>query len=69
MELKYAPTLNWQMPKGTLPRKKCKGCPLRCLCYKPGDDRWTIEINSRLNVHKRKAHKLLTSEDGLGRRG
>ena len=49
--------------------QNCKGCPLRCLCYKAKGDRRTIEVNHRLNEYKRKACELLTSEDGLKRRG
>ena len=47
----------------------CKGCPLRCLCYKAKGDRRIIEVNHRLNEYKRKARELLTSEDGLKHRG
>ena len=49
--------------------QNCKGCPLRCLCYKARGDRQTIEVNHRLNQYKRKARELLTSEDGLRHRG
>lgn len=49
--------------------QNCKGCPLRCLCYKAKDDRRTIEVNHRLNEYKRKARELLTSEEGIKRRG
>lgn len=49
--------------------RNCKGCPLRCLCYKAKGDRRTIEVNHRLNQYKRKARELLTSEDGLKHRG
>lgn len=47
----------------------CKGCPLRCLCYKARGDQRTIEVNHRLNGYKRKARELLTSEEGLRYRG
>lgn len=47
----------------------CKGCPLRCLCYKAKGDRRTIEVNHRLNQYKRKARELLTSEEGIRHRG
>lgn len=47
----------------------CKGCPLRCLCYKAKGDRRTIEVNHRLNEYKRKARELLTSEEGIKHRG
>jgi len=49
--------------------QNCKGCPLRCLCYKAKDDRRVIEVNHRLNGYKRKARELLTSEDGIKHRG
>ena len=49
--------------------QNCKGCPLRCLCYKAKGDRRIIEVNHRLNEYKRKARELLTSEDGLKHRG
>lgn len=49
--------------------QNCKGCPLRCLCYKAKGDRRTIEVNHRLNQYKRKARELLTSEDGIKHRG
>lgn len=49
--------------------QNCKGCPLRCLCYKAKGDRRIIEVNHRLNEYKRKARQLLTSEEGLRHRG
>ena len=49
--------------------QNCRGCPLRCLCYKAKGDRRTIEVNHRLNEYKRKARELLTSEDGVRHRG
>ena len=49
--------------------QNCKGCPLRCLCYKAKGNRRTIEVNHRLNEYKRKARELLTSEEGLKHRG
>lgn len=49
--------------------QNCKGCPLRCLCYKAKGDRRTIVVNHRLNEYKRKARGLLTSEDGIKHRG
>ena len=49
--------------------QNCKGCPLRCLCYKAKGDRRTIEVNHRLNQYKRKARELLTSEEGIRHRG
>lgn len=49
--------------------QNCKGCPLRCLCYKARGDRRTIEVNHRLNEYKRRARELLTSEAGVRHRG
>ncbi len=49
--------------------QNCKGCPLRCLCYKAKGDRRVIEVNHRLNEYKRKARELLTSEVGIKHRG
>lgn len=49
--------------------RNCRGCPLRCLCYKARGDRRTIEVNHRLNQYKKKARELLTSEEGLRHRG
>lgn len=49
--------------------QNCKGCPLRCLCYKAKGDSRIIEVNHRLNQYKRKARELLTSEDGIKHRG
>lgn len=49
--------------------QNCKGCPLRCLCYKAKGDRRVIEVNHRLNKYRRKARELLTSEDGIKHRG
>lgn len=49
--------------------QNCKGCPLRCMCYKAKGDRRIIEVNHRLNKYKKKAQELLTSEDGLKHRG
>ena len=49
--------------------QNCKGCPLRCLCYKSKEDRRIIEVNHRLNDYKRKARELLTSEEGIKHRG
>ena len=49
--------------------QNCKGCPLRCLCYKAKGDRRIIEVNHRLNEYKRKARELLTSEEGTRHRG
>ena len=49
--------------------QNCKGCPLRCLCYKAREDRRTIRVNHQLNRYKQKARELLTSEAGLKHRG
>ena len=49
--------------------QNCKGCSLRCLCYKAKGNQRTIEVNHRLNEYKRKARELLTSEEGLKHRG
>lgn len=49
--------------------QNCKGCSLRCLCYKSKEDRRTIEVNHRLNDYKRKARELLTSGEGIKHRG
>lgn len=49
--------------------QNCKGCPLRCMCYKAKGDRRTIEVNHRLNQYKKKARKLLTSDEGIKHRG
>ena len=49
--------------------QNCNGCLLRCLCYKARGDRRIIEVNHRLNEHKRKARELLTSEEGVRHRG
>jgi len=49
--------------------QNCKGCPLRCLCYKSKADQRTIEVNHRLNGYRKKARGLLTSDEGLKHRG
>ena len=48
---------------------RCKGCPLRCLCYKAKTNQRAIRVNHRLNAYKRKACELLTSEEGIKERG
>ena len=48
---------------------RCKGCHLRCLCYKAKANQRTIRVNHRLNSYKRKACELLTSEEGIKERG
>lgn len=49
--------------------QNCKGCPLRCMCYKAKGDRRTIQVNHRLNRLKRKASQRLTSQEGRKHRG
>lgn len=49
--------------------QNCKGCPLRCMCYKAKGARRIIEVNHRFNEYKRKARELLTSDEGLKHRG
>jgi transposase len=49
--------------------QNCKGCPLRCLCYKAKGERRIIEVNHRLHEYKQKAREPLTSEDGIKHRG
>ena len=48
---------------------RCKGCPLRCPCYKAKANQRAIRVNHRLNAYKRKACELLTSEEGIKERG
>ena len=48
--------------------RNCKGCPLRCLCYKAKDDQRTMDVNHRLDAYKRKAREKLTSEEGARHR-
>lgn len=47
---------------------RCKGCPLRCLCFRAKGDR-IIEVNHALNEYKRNARERLTSEEGIRHRG
>lgn len=49
--------------------QNCRGCPLRCLCYRAGTDRRVIKVNHRLKEYRRKARQLLTSEEGIRHRG
>ena len=49
--------------------KNCKGCPLRCLCYKSRADRRIMEVNHQLDGYRKKARELLTSEEGIRHRG
>jgi hypothetical protein len=44
--------------------QRCTGCPLSGLCHKAKGDRH-IEISHRLRAYRKKARKLLTSEEGL----
>jgi len=47
--------------------QNCKGCQLRCLCYKAVGNR-RIEINHNLRRLKAKARELLLSEQGIKHR-
>ena len=49
--------------------QNCKGCPLRCLCYKGSADARIIEVNHSLNKYKEQAREKLTSEEGIKHRG
>ena len=49
--------------------QNCKGCPLRCLCYKGCADARIIEVNHRLNKYKQQARVKLNSEEGIKHRG
>ena len=44
--------------------KNCKGCPLKCLCYKAKGNR-RIEVNHNLNRHKERVRQPLRSDEGL----
>jgi len=44
--------------------KNCTNCPLESLCHKAKGNR-RIEVNHKLNEHRKKARELLTSEEGL----
>lgn len=44
--------------------QNCSGCPLRGKCHKAKGNR-IIDVNHRLNRHKRRAKELLTSEEGI----
>ena len=48
--------------------QRCKGCPLRGSCFKARGHR-IIEVNHRLNEHKRHARERLTSQEGIKHRG
>ena len=43
--------------------RNCQGCPLRGQCHKGKSNR-TIEVNHRLNAHRKKAREKLESEQG-----
>jgi hypothetical protein len=47
--------------------KNCAGCPLKCLCHNAKGNR-RIEINHKLNQHRKNARKLLTSNEGIRHR-
>ena len=49
--------------------QNCKGCPLRCLCYKGSADARVIEVNHNLNKYKKQAREKLNSEEGIKHRG
>ena len=55
--------------RATYTAQNCKGCPLRCLCFKANGDRRVIERNHRLEAYKKRARELLTSEAGVRHRG
>ena len=55
--------------RATYTAQNCKGCPLRCRCFKAEGDRRVIERNHNLEAHKKKASELLTSEEGIKLRG
>jgi hypothetical protein len=44
--------------------KKCEGCSLKSMCHNAKGNR-RIAINHRLNRHKERVRKLLTSKEGL----
>ena len=65
----YAQTASGYLSESAQYRaQNCKGCPLRCLCYKAKDDRRTIDVNHRLDAYRRKAREMLTSEEGVKQR-
>ena len=45
----------------------CNGCPLNGVCHKSKGNR-KIEVNENLQVHKRQAYQLLSSEEGIKKR-
>lgn len=44
--------------------RQCEGCPMRGACYKAKGNR-TIEVNHALREYRKKARKMLTSQEGL----
>ena len=55
--------------RATYTAQDCRGCPLRCRCFKADGDKRVIERNHRLEAYKQKASELLTSEEGIKFRG
>lgn len=55
--------------RATYTAQNCRGCPLRCRCFKAEGDKRVIERNHRLEAYKQKASELLTSEEGIKFRG
>lgn len=55
--------------RATYTAQNCRGCPLRCRCFKAEWDKRVIERNHRLEAYKQKASELLTSEEGIKFRG
>lgn len=48
--------------------RNCEGCPLRGACHKAKGN-GIIQVNRNLERHKQKARELLTSEEGIKKRG
>ena len=55
--------------RATYTAQNCRGCPLRCRCFKAEGDKRVIERNHRLEAYKQKASELLISEEGIKFRG
>lgn len=55
--------------RATYTAQDCRGCPLRCRCFKAEGDKRVIERNHRLEAYKQKASEMLTSEEGIKFRG
>lgn len=66
-ERKVETKSSYQQTYSCYTAKNCKGCPLRCQCFKGKYNR-TVERNHKLEYHKQKARELLTSEIGEIRR-